>query len=743
MSLLMQALKKAERNRQDALPDEDMLEPPSAAFDDLLALTPQDVIQGRVPPSHAEFTLEPLDEQRPPGSADRRAPRDDKAEEQIPALLPAEEVLHDPTPPQSRREPARGVERPAELSLQELTPLHLDAALSSAEPANPLSPLSTSRPMTLDLELHADATPLALQVGPADKDLADLGAMEYAPPTDAGIHAATRAGSGAAGGFDPDTASASATTTATGAAAVAAKAAGNVGGGTAPHSPSLSASGYRAASAPSTGIGPGGVSAGPVIGAAGEANAGTAGSGSAAATTASTATAAGTAAGASKPPSGAAARARAAAARTAAEQDKVGWDPARVRLAALSTALVLILALFGYIYWRATSSPGPGAALPMVPMPPPNATGAAPALVVTPPAGSPEAIAGSGAPGDPGVPPADAVSPSADAAAGYPPVPAPGAAQPVPSPAPGRPSDVAGAIQGARTPPDADLQRALQQAAAEQAAMAASAAAEGRPPQPGPTHAMPAAQPAQQSPGWSVQAASPSSQPGGDIKVTRSSAPPRISPVLQSGYQAFTAGDLTAAAQHYDAALRQEPNNRDALLGHAAVAVRQNASAQAASTYMRLLELNPSDPDALAGLLSLRPGDTGQSETRMKDLLRRSPDSGPLLFALGNLYARQARWTDAQQAYFRAYSASPDNPDYAFNLAVGLDRLNQRKLALTYYERALALAQAGPAAFDREAVRLRTRQLLAPPAPPAAPANAPAAVPMQPATEAAADGYRP
>ena len=53
-----------------------------------------------------------------------------------------------------------------------------------------------------------------------------------------------------------------------------------------------------------------------------------------------------------------------------------------------------------------------------------------------------------------------------------------------------------------------------------------------------------------------------------------------------------------------------------------------------------------------------------------------------------------AGWPDAQQAYFRAYSSVPDNADYAFNLAVGLDRLSQRKLALSYYQRALEKEEA-------------------------------------------------
>jgi Flp pilus assembly protein TadD len=75
------------------------------------------------------------------------------------------------------------------------------------------------------------------------------------------------------------------------------------------------------------------------------------------------------------------------------------------------------------------------------------------------------------------------------------------------------------------------------------------------------------------------------------------------------------------------------------------------------------------------------------------------------------LYARQGRWPEAQQSYFRAFSTAPTNPDYAFNLAVGLDRLNQGRLAQSYYQRALALAQTAPAGFDPNAVRKRLQEL--------------------------------
>ncbi|MGB5011473.1 MAG: tetratricopeptide repeat protein, partial [Candidatus Dechloromonas phosphoritropha] len=77
----------------------------------------------------------------------------------------------------------------------------------------------------------------------------------------------------------------------------------------------------------------------------------------------------------------------------------------------------------------------------------------------------------------------------------------------------------------------------------------------------------------------------------------------------------------------------------------------------------------------------------------------------------GNLYSRQNRWSEAQQVYFNAVAADPDNPDYLFNLAVSLDHLRQPKLAAQHYRLALDAAQRRPAAFDSDRVQLRLAEL--------------------------------
>ncbi|GJI97128.1 hypothetical protein RugamoR57_38460 [Duganella caerulea] len=349
-----------------------------------------------------------------------------------------------------------------------------------------------------------------------------------------------------------------------------------------------------------------------------------------------------------------AARARAAAAATV-PSESAGLDRERLRLIGWVALLVLVVAGMGYYYWQAIAAPGAGSRLPPVPMPPIGATGATPVKV--------------------------AVAPDAAAAA----------------------TDAALADTAAIAPPAAragseELERRL--SAAEQALAASQQLIQTQMAQlnaPRPDRLPPITAP-----------------DNTDIRVARASKRQVVAPALENGYQALNSGDLAQAQQQYEAALRDSPTSRDALLGLATLAARKGQGEQAAGYYLRLLELDPNDATAVAGLVGVRQGDAAQSEARLRAILGTNPDAGPVLFALGNLQAQQGRWPDAQQAYFRAYTAMPDNPDYAYNLAIGLDRLNQPKLALKYYQRALALAQDRAAAFDRNALRARMHELSAP-----------------------------
>jgi tetratricopeptide (TPR) repeat protein len=204
----------------------------------------------------------------------------------------------------------------------------------------------------------------------------------------------------------------------------------------------------------------------------------------------------------------------------------------------------------------------------------------------------------------------------------------------------------------------------------------------------------------------------PSGEAGGarqSIAINPSSM--QIDPQLERAYEAFQKNDLETAREIYQTVLQRDPNNHDALLGMAAVDVRTANYAIAEARYLRLLELDPRDGYAQAGLLALRQADPVASESRLKNLLATQPESAQLLFALGNQYALQSRWSEAQQAFFRAMAADPENPDYAFNLAVSLDHLHQKPQAVEFYRRSLALADKRSATFDRSLATARAREL--------------------------------
>lgn len=194
------------------------------------------------------------------------------------------------------------------------------------------------------------------------------------------------------------------------------------------------------------------------------------------------------------------------------------------------------------------------------------------------------------------------------------------------------------------------------------------------------------------------------------IRVTRQ--PLRIDPALNRGFEAFNRGELSLAQLEYERARKNDPRNTDVLHGLAALSLRQGRHEHAEALYRQIIELDPQDSVATSALLNQRGHvDPGATESRLKSIAASEPELAAPQFSLGNLYARMGRWNDAQQAYFRAFNAEPDNPDILYNLAISLEHLRQNKLAAQYYSLALGAAANKPAGFDRAQVAARLKTL--------------------------------
>jgi tetratricopeptide (TPR) repeat protein len=191
------------------------------------------------------------------------------------------------------------------------------------------------------------------------------------------------------------------------------------------------------------------------------------------------------------------------------------------------------------------------------------------------------------------------------------------------------------------------------------------------------------------------------------INVSKSQAQSGVNPTLMSAYEAYNAGKDSEAQKLYKQVLQRDVRNVDALLGLGAIAQRQGRVADANGWYGKVLEVEPRNNIAQTALIDSQPqGNEQNNETRLKNMLAKQPDDANLHVALGNLYAEQNQWPAAQQAYFDAYRLR-SNADNAFNLAVSLDQMGKPKLALPYYQRALALAQASANGIDKAALEAR------------------------------------
>jgi len=182
-----------------------------------------------------------------------------------------------------------------------------------------------------------------------------------------------------------------------------------------------------------------------------------------------------------------------------------------------------------------------------------------------------------------------------------------------------------------------------------------------------------------------------------------------IDPLLNDAYHAYLDRRFDLAQQLYQKALKLDGRNADVLLGLAAIAHQQGADNVAAHYYAQVLELDPRDAVANSGMSALMTGDN--TESRLKTLLNEQQDSSSLHFALGNHYAQQSRWGEAQQEYLDAYKLSPNNAELAFNLAVSFDRLGQSGLAAQYYQHALELDPKNSSALDHDKISQRIQDL--------------------------------
>ncbi len=189
-----------------------------------------------------------------------------------------------------------------------------------------------------------------------------------------------------------------------------------------------------------------------------------------------------------------------------------------------------------------------------------------------------------------------------------------------------------------------------------------------------------------------------------------------MSATIDEAYEAYTSGEYELAERKYRDALAIDPLNRDAILGSAAIHMTQQKYREALNLYQRQLTRDPQDEYAHAGILSIASAEVSSPEllSRVNDLLKTYPNAGHLHFLKGRLLSQRFRWAAAQVSFFNAWSQQPERADYAYNLAISLDHINQRAEALKFYQRARhantsTLSQADIAAISKRIAQLEAQ----------------------------------
>jgi tetratricopeptide (TPR) repeat protein len=183
---------------------------------------------------------------------------------------------------------------------------------------------------------------------------------------------------------------------------------------------------------------------------------------------------------------------------------------------------------------------------------------------------------------------------------------------------------------------------------------------------------------------------------------------------IWAAYEALRKGQLAEARRLYVSFVGQRPQSRDGLLGLLFIDHALGDDRQVQQDLANLSLFHSHDPSVAGAQFLINGGDPGLTESRLRTMMLRLDQPGPLYFSLGVLYTDQQRWADARLAFQKAVALDPTQLDYIFNLALVTDVQGDTAQARNLYERLLTLLEAShqrAIAFDRDAVVARLNVL--------------------------------
>lgn len=196
------------------------------------------------------------------------------------------------------------------------------------------------------------------------------------------------------------------------------------------------------------------------------------------------------------------------------------------------------------------------------------------------------------------------------------------------------------------------------------------------------------------------------------ISIRKSRRSVSLSTALNKGYTALQKGRYSEATLTYETILKKRPKQIDALLGLANIYANNGDLLAARGQYDKVLATRPSNKIAQLGLLYTYQSDNSAKGLQLlQDLSAKYPNNPEILVAIGHKLAKQTKWFEAQQSYFKAYSVQPNNALLAYNLAVSLDRMEKYSAASTFYKKALTLDSASAPVVSSQQIKSRLLEI--------------------------------
>jgi tetratricopeptide (TPR) repeat protein len=175
---------------------------------------------------------------------------------------------------------------------------------------------------------------------------------------------------------------------------------------------------------------------------------------------------------------------------------------------------------------------------------------------------------------------------------------------------------------------------------------------------------------------------------------------------LSYGSIFFERGYMNEAEHFLQLALRDDPDNSEALYGLGSIYLQLNNATAARSTFERVIKLPQRYPGTLPnawnnlGLISAREEHTDEAIQQFQQALQLDPDHFIALENLGNAYRQAKRWDDAKITLEHALQLNPESPEANYAMGMVYAQTNDEKQSFHFLQKAIAEKPAYPEALN-------------------------------------------